>query len=92
MYSLFVLFWATPMIILRGWVITKLWGWFIIPFGIQPLTLPHAIGIGLILTFLTAQTLGKSAETLEEKIRECVTPVIWPLFALLLGYIVQSFM
>jgi hypothetical protein len=83
---------AAPMMMLRGWVIMKLWAWFIIPFGIQGLTLPHAMGVGLILTFLTAHTLGKNAETMEEKIKEIVTPIVWPLLTLLMGYIVQSFM
>ena len=83
---------VVPMMLLRGWVIMRLWAWFIVPFGIQGLTLPHAIGIGLILTFLTAHTLGKRAKTMEEKIEEIATSIIWPLMSLLMGYIVQLFM
>lgn len=43
-----------PMIILNGFVISTLWDWFVVPiFGFQSLTIPQALGLGLISTYLT---------------------------------------
>lgn len=37
----------------EGWVITKLWSWFIVPAGFAPLSLSAAIGISLLVTLTT---------------------------------------
>jgi hypothetical protein len=39
-----------------GFVLTKLWMWFVVPtFGLPMLTLPIAIGLALLVSFLTHQ-------------------------------------
>lgn len=39
---------------LRGYVLCVLWGWFIVDtFGLPALTIPQAIGLVLIIIFLT---------------------------------------
>ena len=41
-------------LILNGLVLKKLWGWFVVAnFGLKPLSIPSAIGIALIVSFLT---------------------------------------
>ena len=43
-------------IITRGFVIMKLWTWFIVPmFSMQALTLVHAIGLSLVVGLLTSE-------------------------------------
>jgi hypothetical protein len=40
----------------EGFVLTKLWMWFVVPtFGLPMLTIPVAIGLALIVGFLTHQ-------------------------------------
>lgn len=40
----------------EGFVLTKLWAWFVVPtFGLPMLTIPIAIGICIIAAFLTHQ-------------------------------------
>lgn len=77
---------------LNGWVLTHLWQWFVVPFGyltpfgIKPLGLAHAIGLSMIVSYMVkphVETKGWAA---------VLTLGASPLFALLFGYIVKSFM
>ena len=43
-------------IIARGFVIMKLWAWFIVPiFALNALTLVHSIGLSLVVGLLTSE-------------------------------------
>ena len=48
-----LLFWMPAVAIWNGYVFLMLWTWFVVPLGIVQITLPLAIGIDLIVTFLT---------------------------------------
>ena len=83
--------------IFRGWVITYLWAWFIVPFGIEQISLPHAIGISImtgLLTFHRSLSEMKKAKemTTEDKIADLVTAFFMPTFGLLAGWIINFFM
>jgi len=66
-FILFIIFLSTK-VIYTGWVTTKLWLWFIVPFGISVITLSHAIGIMVLVALLTHQNPIKvETETSEEK-------------------------
>lgn len=73
---------------LGGWVITKLWGWYVVPFGIPQISLAHAIGLNYLITYLTA-CYHKESRTLTERI---IIPIATPLIFLLMGWIVSLFM
>lgn len=47
--SLFVL----TGVVMNGWVLSILWGWYFVPYGLPPLTVPRAMGIALMVSFLT---------------------------------------
>lgn len=39
---------------LGGWIISILWSWYVVPtFGIKCITVPQAIGVDLIVTYMT---------------------------------------
>ena len=43
-------------VILNGWVLSKLWSWFIVAkFGLPVLSIPEAIGIAMVVAHLTWQ-------------------------------------
>ena len=42
--------------VLRGFVLSQLWGWFLVPLGATAINIPLAIGIALIVGLLTHQT------------------------------------
>jgi hypothetical protein len=92
-----VLFFAVYMVvasILRGWVLSILWAWFVVPFGCPHIDIAHAIGISMVVSFLTYQHIESDSDKsgLEQTIALCVSGLLQSLFALGLGWIVHSFM
>lgn len=85
----------------RGWVFSWLWLWFAVPiFGVQPIGIAQAIGISLVVGYLTHQ-LNTDTNTNKEKDKESVSTklisstvssITWSLLTLLIGYIVKGFM
>jgi hypothetical protein len=51
-----------PIIILRGFVLSRLWAWFLIPLGLPSIGVAHAIGIALIFSafFSKSSTTNKN--------------------------------
>lgn len=89
--SLAELFIAVPLIvILRGFVLTVLWGWFVVTtFGLPELSLPAALGVALVAQFLIYHPYRKPEEsTSSERIGRAVG---YNLFALGIGWIVHLF-
>lgn len=41
--------------VFRGYVLSEMWEWFIVPFGVKSLNVVHAIGLSMIVAFLTYQ-------------------------------------
>lgn len=83
--------------IVNGYVLSVLWKWFIVPvFGVTPISIPVAIGIALVVSFLTHKTSYTRNE--KDKKSDLPTPAsfgsifLFPTFALLFGWIVQMFM
>jgi hypothetical protein len=81
-------------IIWRGFVLAKLWAWFIVPLGVIPIGLVHAAGISTLIGMLTftgrdddedkslAGRLGSAIGTM------AVAPALFWLF----GAVIHSFM
>lgn len=75
-------------VILKGFVLKVLWGWFIVPLGVVAINIPNALGISMIITFLLFQKPSK-----EIKWGEIMTTSIGiSCFSLLIGYIFHLFM
>lgn len=43
------------LVLFRGYVLAQMWGWFVEPLGAPALTVVHAIGISMLVAFLTYQ-------------------------------------
>lgn len=41
--------------LMRGWVLSYLWAWFLVPLGAPPLTFSHAVGVAFVIVYLTHQ-------------------------------------
>jgi len=92
--ALFVLIFlalAVYAVVASGFVISILWGWFVVPlFGLPALSIPHAIGITLIISMARApqhQDKG-SGESFSTKLSALF---IAPWMALLIGWITKGF-
>lgn len=74
----------------NGFTLSILWGWFVVPvFGVPPLRIPFAIGISLIVGYLTHQT--RKSEDEPETGFIIIFGLLKPALALLIGWIVTWF-
>jgi hypothetical protein len=75
-----------------GFVLSILWGWFAVPaFGLPPLSIPAAIGVSMIASYLTYQYGLKSADG-EDGGKSLLNVLLRPLVALMVGWVVHQFM
>ena len=77
--------------LLRGLVIVKLWAWFLVTtFALPVLNIPQAIGVGLVMSFLTIHEHPEPDETGVGYVimRGCA----YSLLSLFMGWIVHLFM
>lgn len=82
-------------LIWNGFVLTKLWLWFAVPmFGVAPLTIPAAIGIAMMVSYLTHQYQqeNKEEDGIERMIKQTLLMIFKPAVALLFGWIVSQWM
>jgi hypothetical protein len=82
---------------LSGFVLSILWSWFISPsFNVDDISVPVAIGISMIVSYMTYQDDSKSDTNKSKEYSEILTEYAGkslgrPLFALLFGWIVTLF-
>lgn len=79
-----------------GYVLTVLWGWFIVPtFGAPPLKIPAAIGLSIIVAFTAHQYTDcvQPERTFGERLARATTySALVPACMLLVGWIVKAFL
>lgn len=76
--------------VLGGFVLVKLWGWFIIPtFGLPALSIPVAIGITLMSKYMTIQKKPEMQD--DDFVSQYSFAIAFPLVTLIIGWIVHFF-
>ena len=76
--------------LLNGVALKLLWGWFMVPtLGLPVISLVQAIGIGIVIGFLTQQHIPRDKEQKKELL---VFEVLTPVLAIAVGWIVHLFM
>lgn len=90
--------------IVNGYVLSVLWGWFVVPaLGLPPLTIPSAIGLAMVIGYLTHQYSPKDKiepedeeERKKQKKKELIDAISHiisrPISCLIVGWIVHLFM
>lgn len=85
-------------ICMRAWVLTVLWSWFLVPYGVPQIAIPAAIGISLIVGMFTTKlsdkwSQEKKKKSLPESFADMIsTAFLSPLFVLCIGWVVSGFM
>ena len=78
----------------NGYVLTFLWGWFVVPtFGMPALQLAPAIGLAVVVGYLTHQYMPKvtkEGSSLDQMGRAFMHMALKPAMALLVGWIVKQ--
>lgn len=79
-----------PCMILGGYVLKTLWGWFMVPLGVRPLGIAWAIGLILLSTKLHP---GATKDHKETPLSETLGRVLfWNGFLLLAGWTAKHWM
>lgn len=84
--------------ILNGWALSILWAWFIVPvFGLPALSIVQAIGLAMVVSFLTRRIAIKKEDDEEEGAwliiaKALLYAIISPLLTVFVGYIVTLFL
>lgn len=78
---------------LNGYVLSKLWAWFVVTtFHAPALSLPAAIGLGLVVSYLTYQHIDTAKNPESKWWTPLLVAVLRPLIALAFGAVVHSFL
>lgn len=82
-------------LLLKGWMLTKLWAMFIVPtFGLPVLTYDMALGIALLIGAITKQDLSRLAKKEQEEslmqltLTSLMQAIMEPLVIIGLAYII----
>lgn len=84
--------------IYSGWILKTLWSWFVVPtFGLPGLSIASAIGLGLVVRWLTyvhrPESGEEEAKSFGEKwLAAVLTSVVVGLLCLLVGWICKQYM
>ena len=74
--------------LLDGFVIKYLWEWFIVPLGVKPVTLIHAVGVSLLAATLTYQFYPVKRDELWDRLLFVYST---PIVALIFGWLIKFF-
>lgn len=75
-----------------GWILKTMWTWFIVPLGVMPIGLAHAIGLDSLFTIYRYQSKKRDNESQKSIFVSLVGIVLVNLVLLLVGLIAHSFM
>lgn len=76
---------AVPAILLQAWVVTKIWGWYIVPaFGFAPLAMIYAYGLTILVCLIRP---GSYAEDDRNVMAKLSAPYLAPCFSFVIGWI-----
>ena len=72
-----------------GYALHILWGWFLVPLGVPPISIAHAVGLGAIASIMRSP--GRPTPK-GERTEALFYLAFAPLFALFVGYCAKQFM
>lgn len=79
---LVIVAWGIPVLLLRGYVITSLWAWYLAPMGAPAMPLASGIGVSILASLLSPQKVDDDRFTVNDALRA----VIGPMVALVVGF------
>ncbi len=77
--------------LMRGFVLAKLWYWFLVPFGLPAISLAHAYGLAVTVALfhgLSSSSKSEGSDSIWGVVGKAICGMILaPLFVWLIGYI-----
>jgi hypothetical protein len=93
--NLLVLIWLPIYVVLCGYLFSKLFLWFVVPFGVAPIGIAHSLGLTMMYGFITTKYDDyKKAQkrTTEEKLDIISYNIGFLICTLLFGMLYHYFM
>ena len=86
--GLVIIFAATVIVasVYFGWAVSLLWGWFLVPLGLPKISLIHAVGLMQLANVVLRPIHGSTGKDF------WVGLLVGPAFAVLIGFIIKSYM
>lgn len=80
--------------IIRGFVLSTMWGWFLVPLGLIQIGKAHAVGVAVIVSLITyVPSQCKDEREGDDKVISYIAySFASPFLVLLIGYIAKQFM
>jgi hypothetical protein len=79
---------------LRGFVVSVLWGWFVVPLGVVALNIPAAIGLAMLVRMVTSPHPDydevSDAERENRVLKGIGNSIGGPLLALIVGCVLKA--
>lgn len=77
-----------------GFVLSKLWGWFLVPMlGAPAIGIVGALGVSLVIEFITNQGTNSQTQSPYEMLATSIVhEFVYPAMMLFIGWIIQLFM
>lgn len=76
----------------KGYVLSVLWGWFVVPLGAPPVTIPVAIGVSLVVSLLTKSVRPTDIDGELQLGKQAYIAAAGPALMLFVGWIVKAFL
>lgn len=85
-------FTAVVALFVKPWVLTMLWGWYLVPLGAPELGMLSAFGVVLCASLLTHQASIAREKATDENAwyGQALTPILWPLLILAIGALARG--
>ncbi|RZK29216.1 MAG: hypothetical protein EOO61_20945 [Hymenobacter sp.] len=84
---------VVPTMIIRGFVFSILWGWFVVPLGVVAIGVAHAIGLAAVFGFLTTHLSHYQRKESDNPFGEALgRMLVVPFLVLFFAWIVHLFM
>lgn len=91
MLALIILLSLIPIAVVRGFVLTVLWAWFVTePFGVHQISIPEGLGIALIVGMLIYGSNDSATD--RDHMESFISAAVAPIIMLAFGWIFHQFM
>ena len=92
LFLLFFIPFTAYAVFAHGFVLSKLWAWFIVPFGVAPLQWLHAAGIIVAIrlcTYNPEHSKEEEGTTTGERVAKLIGLACVPWLSLLIGWLIH---
>lgn len=81
-----------PLMLYKGLAFSVLWKWFAVPLGLPPLSVAHAFGLLVLVSFATHQARSPDESSGDQSSFLIAVGIVIPTMALAFGWVAKELM